>query len=225
MTKFAALCSATLIALSLSGVAGAQEQAAPSATAGREVAQARRQQPAPQQQQAQQQAQPTPSPEQIKEGARKLAKEIGWEKIPGDLFRRYQGTWVGNYWAYSLDGKLQQTSKTKVEFKIQKDGSMKMESYYFDLLSKSYFTAEVATYRINGDEVVVTIERGQGKTDRQVGHWNDGQLFLVSNIKDGVEHFRERIDGKRLLIDGFGVYGSLKGKDQHVFIGRYLREN
>ena len=215
MTRISALCMATLTIACLTATGGAQQADKPA-----EVAQAARKQAAP----AQQEPQKTPTPEQVKEGARKLAKQVSWEKVPSDLFRRYQGSWVGNYWAYSLDGKLQQTSKTKVDFTIQSDGSMKMESYYFDLLSKSYFTAEIATYRINGDEVSVTIERGQGKTDRQTGHFNDGQLFLVSNIKDGVEHFRERIDGKRLLVDGFGVYKGSKGNEQHVFIGRYLRE-
>ncbi len=214
MSKFWSVLLAASVVLAMNGVASAQKaQKIQRITAEQAQAAA-----------AQQPAEPTPTAEEIKAGAAKIKKAISWEKIPSDLFGKYEGTWAGNYWAYSLDGQLQQTSQAKVKFTIQSDGSMKMESYYFDMLSKSYFTGEIATYKNNGNSIDVTIERGKGKVDRQVGHWNDNQLFLTSNIKDGVEHFRERIDGKRMLVDGFGVYGSMKGDDKHVFIGRYLRE-
>ena len=69
------------------------------------------------------------------------------------------------------------------------------------------------------------IRRPTGKIAKQIGHYSDGQVFLQAQIDDGAEHFRERFDDKgRLLIDGFGVYGSTSGKDQHVFIGRFSRE-
>ena len=111
-----------------------------------------------------------------------------------------------------------------MEYARQGNNTMTMRSFSYDMISKTWVTEETATYRIEGDRVLVEIKRPTGKTAKQSGHYSDGQLFLQAEIEDGVEHFRERIDGKRLLIDGFGIYGSLKGKDHHVFIGRLVKE-
>ncbi len=170
-------------------------------------------------------AQPTPDPAKVKEGARKLSRQLATEKLPRDLFSRYAGKWSGNFWVYTIDGRLEQTSKSTIVFEPQGGGTMKMTTFYYDQISKAFVTGETSTYRIEGDTVVVETDRGKGKFERQVGRFNDGQLFFKSEIKDGVQHTRERVDGKRLLMDGFGVYGSLKGTDQHILIGRYLKEN
>ncbi|MGI8906757.1 MAG: lipocalin family protein [Candidatus Sumerlaeaceae bacterium] len=167
-------------------------------------------------------AKPTADKETIRKGAQKLSQEINAERIPGDLFQRYAGKWKGDFWVYSPAGKKEQSQAASVEYTLNGDGTMKMESFYFDRISKTWVTAETATYVNEGNSIRVTIKRPNGDVAKQTGHFNDGQLFLTADINDGVEHYRERIDGKRLLVDGFGVY---KGQaDSHVFIGRFLRE-
>lgn len=161
--------------------------------------------------------------ETIRKGAQKLSAEVNVEKVPSDLFRRYQGKWKGDFWVYSPSGKKEQSQAASIEYTMNGDGTMKMESFYFDRLSKTWVTAETATYVNEGNSVRITIRRPNNAVAKQTGYFNDGQLFLVADITDGVEHYRERIDGKRLLIDGFGVYTGPKS-DSHVFIGRFLRE-
>jgi hypothetical protein len=167
--------------------------------------------------------QPTPDKETIRKGAQKLAAEVNVEKIPSDLFRRYAGKWKGDFWVYSPTGQKEQSQAASVEYTVNGDGTMKMESFYNDRISKNWVTAETATYVNEGDKLRVTIKRPNGQIAKQTGRFNDGQLFLVADISDGVEHNRERVDGKRLLIDGFGVYFG-KNSDSHVFIGRFLKE-
>jgi hypothetical protein len=158
-------------------------------------------------------------------GARKLAQELNWDKVPRDLFRRYQGNWSGNFWVYSPLGKKEQVNKIQAEYSVQNDGSMRMITNSYDMISKTWVVQETATYTIQGDTVYVEIRRPNGEVSRQVGHWSDDQLFLQGQINDGVEHFRERVDSNgRLLVDGFGVYGPVKGNDHHIFIGRMTRE-
>lgn len=166
--------------------------------------------------------QPTPTREQIKAGAQKLKKAIDVEQVPGNLFQRYAGKWKGDFWVYSPSGKLEESKAASIQYTPQSDGTMKMETFYLDRISKTWVTAETATYVNEGRSVRVTIRRPNNSVSKQTGHFNDGQLFLMADINDGVEHYRERIDGKRLLVDGFGVY---KGAgDHHVFIGRFLKE-
>jgi hypothetical protein len=167
--------------------------------------------------------QATPDKETIRKGAQKLAAEMNVEKIPSDLFRRYAGKWKGDFWVYSPNGQKEQSQAASIEYTVNGDGTMKMESFYYDRISKNWVTAETATYVNEGDKLRVTIKRPNGQIAKQTGHFNDGQLFLLADISDGVEHYRERVDGKRLLIDGFGVYAS-KQSDSHVFIGRFLKE-
>jgi hypothetical protein len=167
----------------------------------------------------------TPTAEEVKKGAAKLNKELSYEKPPRDLFKGYAGKWKGNFWVYTLDGKLRQRANAEVTFTLQDDGSMKMESYLFDKLSQSFVIGEKAVYRIEGDKVLCNVTRGKDQVDKQVARFNDGQLFFETKVKDGVEHYRERIDGNRFLVDGFAVYGSLKGDDMHIFIARYLKAN
>jgi hypothetical protein len=188
----------------------------------------------PQQQMQQNQATPPPAEQagrsqpvdkqKIREGAAKLAKELNWDRPPADLFQRYAGAWVGHFWVYSPLGKKEEVHKVRIEYTPQSDGTLKMLTNSFDLLSKTWVVQESAVYSISGDTINVTITRPSGKASRQVGHYSDGEVFLQAQISDGVEHFRERIDGKRLLVDGFGVYDSLKSKNEHIFIGRFLKE-
>lgn len=167
------------------------------------------------------QTSPTPNPEHVK----KLKAALDWEKPPKDLFQRYAGTWQGDFWVYSVEGRLEQHNKMRLTYTPQPDGSLKMEMWSGDLLSKMWVTKVTATYTVEGDKILCTVTQPDGSTFKQVGHYNDGSVFFVSQIPDGVEHSRERIDGKRLLSDGFGVYGALKKKDAHVFIGRFLKQD
>lgn len=166
--------------------------------------------------------QPTPTREQIKAGAQKLKKAIDVEPVPKNLFQKYAGKWKGDFWVYTPSGKLEESKAASIEYTPQSDGTMKMETFYLDRISKTWVTAETATYVNDGNSVRVTIRRPNNSVSKQTGHYNDNSLFLLADISDGVEHYRERVDGKRLLVDGFGVY---KGSgDQHVFIGRFLKE-
>jgi hypothetical protein len=167
-------------------------------------------------------AQPTPTPDPAR--VKKLKAALNWEKPPKDLFQQYAGKWQGDFWVYSTDGKLEQHNKVRIEYTAQADGTLKMEMWSGDLISKTWVTEVQSTYSIDGDSIVSTVRQPSGKSFKQVGHFNDGSVFFVSQISDGVEHYRERIDGKRLLVDGFGVYGEPKKKDHHVFIGRFLRQ-
>lgn len=167
------------------------------------------------------QAQETPTKEEIRKGAARLKKQLEPERIPSNLFDRYVGTWNGDFWVYSPSGQLEEIKSVRIEYKKADKNTLTMETFYADRLSKQWIVAETATYANHGDSVKVSIQRPSGDIATQTGHYNDGQLFLVADIKDGIEHYRERIDGQRLLVDGFGVYG---GKDSHVFIGRFLRQ-
>lgn len=178
------------------------------------------------------QAQPELSPQeqdkarqQAESQARRVASKMTWDKVPGNLFRQYAGKWEGNFWVYGNDGRKRQVQKVTVQYAPQRDGTMHMESFNFDLVSKQWVTSEKAIYTVSGDTVTVTVSTMTGKSHTQMGHYSDGQLFLKSNIKDGIEHFRERVRGNELLIDGYGVYGSVKGDDHNVFIGRLKRTN
>lgn len=166
-------------------------------------------------------AQKTPSKEEIRKGAARLKSQMAPERIPGNLFDRYEGTWNGDFWVYSPTGTLEESKSVRIEYKKAGKNTLNMETFYADRISKQWVVAETATYTNNGDSISVSIRRPSNDVATQTGHYNDGQLFLVANIKDGVEHYRERIDGQRLLVDGFGVYG---GSDSHVFIGRFVRQ-
>ncbi len=167
------------------------------------------------------QAQKTPTKKEIQEGAARLKTQMAPERIPGNLFDRYEGVWNGDFWVYSPTGQLEESKSVKIEYKKTGKNTLSMETFYADRLGKQWIVAETATYTNNGDSVDVSILRPSNDTATQTGRYNDGQLFLVANIKDGVEHYRERIDGQRLLVDGFAVYG---GSDSHVFIGRFVRQ-
>ncbi|MCX7018896.1 MAG: lipocalin family protein [bacterium] len=169
--------------------------------------------------------QKAPDEKEIKAAARKIAKQMSWDAVPNDLFQRYAGKWQGTFWVYSLVGKKQQVNRVQINYEPQNDGTMKMTTLSFDMISKVWVTEETATYTIKGDTIIVEIKRPTGQTQKQTGHYSDGQLFFKGEIDDGAEHFRERISGKDLLVDGFGVYGSFKGADHHIFIGRFKREN
>lgn len=168
--------------------------------------------------------QPTPDKETIRRGAQKLRAQLETEKIPGDLFRRYAGKWKGDFWVYSPEGKLEESKSVSLEFTPGSGGTMKMESFSFDRISRTWVIAETATYENQGDSVQVTIQRPNTSVSHQTGRYNDGQLFLTNQGREGMEHFRERVDGKRLLIDGFGAYPAKQGGEYHVFIGRFLKE-
>ena len=160
-----------------------------------------------------------------KAGAARLRQQLSWDKIPSNLFKNYEGKWNGHFWAYSPLGKKEQVNQVSIEYTRQSDTLMAMKTFSYDMISKTWVTEETATYQIEGDRILVQIRRPTGKIAKQIGHYSDGQVFLQAQIDDGAEHFRERFDDKgRLLIDGFGVYGSTSGKDQHVFIGRFSRE-
>lgn len=167
------------------------------------------------------QAQKTPTKEEIKKGAARLKTQMAPERIPGNLFDNYEGIWNGDFWVYSPQGQLEESKSVKIEYKKTGKNTLSMETFYADRLGKQWIVAETATYTNTGDAVEVSILRPSNETAMQTGRFNDGQLFLVANIKDGVEHYRERIDGQRLLVDGFAVYG---GSDSHVFIGRFVRQ-
>lgn len=167
------------------------------------------------------QATKTPSKDEIRKGAARLKTQLAPERVPGNLFDRYEGTWTGDFWVYSPQGSLEESKSVRIEYKKSGKNTLAMETFYADRISKQWVVAESATYTNEGDSVKVSIRRPSSDVATQTGHFNDGQLFLVANIQDGVEHYRERIDGQRLLVDGFGVYG---GKDSHVFIGRFVRQ-
>lgn len=168
---------------------------------------------------------PTPTKEEIKAGAAKLQKQLNWEPLPRDIFSRYVGKWKGYFYVFSPQGKKQGAQSVQLEFTLQQDGTMKMSSLSYDLVSKSYVVGEEAVYSREGDTVYVDVKQPNGTTTRQIGHFNDDHLFLQADIKDGVEAMRERIDGKRFLMDGFGVYdGGKNGREARHFIGRFLRE-
>lgn len=166
-------------------------------------------------------ARETPTKEEIRKGAARLKTQLAPERIPGNLFDRYEGTWNGDFWVYSPTGNLEESKSVRIEYKKTGKNTLTMETFYADRISKQWVVAETATYTNNGDSVKVSIRRPSNDIATQTGRYNDGQLFLVADINDGIEHYRERIDGQRLLVDGFGVYG---GKDSHVFIGRFLRQ-
>lgn len=179
--------------------------------------------PAPAEQAAQQgPAAPTRTPDPAV--VEQLKKELAWESVPKDLFKRYAGKWIGNFWVYSPVGKKEQVQQVQIEYIPESDGSMTMRTHSYDMLSKAWVVQETARYSVEGDKVQVEIRRPTGKIARQNGHFKDGQLFLQAEITDGAEHFRERIDGNRLLIDGYGIYMPLKNKDQHIFIGRFKKQ-
>lgn len=167
------------------------------------------------------QVQKTPTKDEIKKGAARLKTQMAAERIPGNLFDNYVGTWSGDFWVYSPSGQLEETKSAKIEYKKTGKNTLSMETFYADRLGKQWIVAETATYTNTGDAVQVSILRPSNDTATQTGHFNDGQLFLMANITDGVEHFRERIDGQRLLVDGFAVYGD---GGSHVFIGRFVRQ-
>lgn len=163
---------------------------------------------------------PTPDPKRVQQ----LARELNWEAVPKNLFQRYAGKWTGHFFVYTTLGKKQQVQRMTIEFTPQSDGTMKMQVFYFDLVSKTWVTQESAVYSVKGDTINVEITRQDGSKGKQVGHYSDEQVFFEGQISDGVEHFRERITkDNRFLIDGFAIYGSLKSKDRHVFIGRLER--
>lgn len=166
-------------------------------------------------------AQATPTKEEIRKGAQRIKTQMAPERIPGNLFDRYEGTWNGDFWVYSPHGHLEESKSVRIEYKKTDKNTMTMETFYADRISKQWVVAETATYTKDGSTVNVSIRRPSNDLASQTGHYNDGQLFLVANISDGIEHYRERIDGQRLLVDGFGVYG---GNDSHVFIGRFVRQ-
>lgn len=164
-----------------------------------------------------------PTKEDVQADEKKLKRELNWEKPPADLFQRYAGVWDGNYWVYSTQGRKEQISKVRIKFEPVSSNTMKATTVSYDQVSRQFLPAESSIYRIQGDTITVETTEQGGKVSRQAGHFQDGYIFSESKIKDGVEHFREKVDGKRLLIDGFGVYDSKTGKDQHVFIGRLLK--
>lgn len=223
--SFGGIAQAGLISSIRDKITGGEEQPQPA------------QQQYQQQPQAQgqvQQAQGTPPPAEkpvdkrskaeIKASAAKLKQELNWERPPADLFQRYAGKWKGQFWVYSPLGRKEEFHKVEITYVPRSDGSMTMETHSLDAISNQWIVEESAVYTISGDTINVTITRPNGSISKQIGHYSDNQLFLQAQINDGVEHFRERIDGKRLLVDGFGVYGGTKSKNQHIFIGRFLKE-
>jgi hypothetical protein len=174
--------------------------------------------------------QPTPTPEEqaamkkrAEASARRIARQMSWDAVPRDLFRRYAGRWEGNFWVYSPVGRKKQSQKVVVEYTPQSNGTLLMETRSLDLVSKQWIVQESAVYSVDGDTVTITVTRPNGSKQTQTGHYSDDQLFVRSNIKDGVEHYRERIRGNELLVDGYGVYGKISGDDHNVFIGRLRR--
>lgn len=170
-----------------------------------------------------QQPEKTPTKAEIKAGAARLTRAMVPENVPGNLFGRYQGVWSGDFVVYTPDGRMEEFKKVRMEFKSTGRKQMTMETFYFDKISETYVVAETAVYENNTKDVKVTIRRPNGEQATQTGRWNDGQLFLKADIRDGVEHFRERIQDNRMLVDGFAVYND-KPNDVHVFIGRFTRE-
>ncbi len=200
----------------LSGLLGKENKSAEPAPGGKASGSAPKQATTPQDAATT----PTPDPERVE----KLRKAIEWEKPPKDLLDRYVGTWQGDFWAYTVDGKLEQHNKVRMTFTKQGDGSLKMEMWSGDLLSKMWVTKLTATYTIQGDRIICTVQQPDGSTFKQIGHYNDNSVFFVSDTPKAVEHSRERIDGKRFLTDGFGVYERLSKNNAHVFIGRFLKQ-
>lgn len=150
------------------------------------------------------------------------ASEGGRSSVPSNLFSRYAGKWTGDFWVYSPDGVLQESKSVMIEYKPS-GKNMTMETFYLDRISKQWVVAETATYTNNGGSVKVSIRRPNSEMASQTGYYTNGSLFLTSdNIKSGVEQYRETLDGQRLLVDGFGIYGDVK--DSHVFIGRFVRQ-
>lgn len=170
--------------------------------------------------------QQTPTQEQIKKGAAKLAKQLNHERIPGDLFRQYAGTWKGWFYTYTLDGRSTGRQAVQMQCDLQSDGSLLVRAMYFDKLAQQFVLGESYHYqKVDPSTIKVTITRASNDTQTQTGHFNDGSLFLRGNIADGVEGSRERIDGNRLLMDGFSVYFNKKGEnDVHHHVARLTRE-
>ncbi len=173
--------------------------------------------------------QATPTREQIKKGAAKLAKQLDVERIPSDLFKRYAGNWEGNFYTYSPDGRHNARQAVRVQAEIQSDGSLLCRAMYFDKLAQQFVLGESYLYqKVDAGTVRVTITRASNQTDTQTGHYNDGYLFLQGDISDGVESFREKIDGNRWLVDGFTMYNMGKGKkgsgDLSHHLARLVRE-
>lgn len=172
--------------------------------------------------------QATPTAEQIKTGAAKLEKQIVQEKIPSNLFKQYVGTWRGWFYTYSPSGKTEVRQSVQLQADLQSDGSLMVKAMYFDKLAQQFVLGESYHYKkTDASTVRVTITRATNERSTQTGYFNDGSLFLVGDIKDGVESNRERIDGNRWLMDGFSYYDPRKSgapRDAHHHIARLTRE-
>lgn len=155
-------------------------------------------------------------------GVNSSSNTSGKSTIPSGLFARYAGKWTGDFWVYSPDGILQESKRVLIEFK-NSGKNLSMETFYLDRISKNWVVAETATYTNQGNKVKVSIRRPNNEMASQTGYYSNGSLFLTSdNVKNGVEHYRETIDGQRLLLDGFGIYGN--ANDSHIFIGRFVKQ-
>lgn len=171
--------------------------------------------------------QKTPTPEQIKAGAAKLSRQLGHERIPANLFKQYVGTWRGWFYTYTPDGQAKGRQSVQLQCELQSDGSLHVRAMYFDRLAQQFVLGESYVYqKVSPDTVRVTITRANNEKSYQTGHYNDGSLFLQGEISDGIESYRERIDGNRWLMDGFSYYDSKKKgvRDAHHHIARLTRE-
>jgi hypothetical protein len=173
-------------------------------------------------------ARPTPS-----QGARvstpanrEVQTALSTEKIPRDALTRYVGRWKGSFWVYAPTGKLLERKTVQVDCVMTPDSHMTMTTHMFDLVGRKLVVVETSTYQISSpDTIRVSIQRPTGKVETQTGRWNDDALFLTSVRNDGMEHIRERISDGRLLLDGYGIYGSHKDlSKQTVFVGRLKKE-
>lgn len=164
---------------------------------------------------------------QVKAGARKLELQLNAEKVPRDLFARYVGTWKGNSYVYTPGGRNVGRQAVEVIFAMKGDGTLEGKAKSFDRLAQQFVVAESYSYRmLDASSVRISITRPTGQTDTQTGRFNDGALILAADIKDGVETYRERVDGDRLLIDGVTVIDGQKGaaRDVRHIVVRLVRD-
>lgn len=165
-------------------------------------------------------AQPAPDKEAIRKGAARLKSSMVPERVPGDLFSLYSGTWNGTLNVYSPTGDVLETHAVVIECRPSGKSLVK-ETYYVDRNTKQPVLAETATYTNEGSAVSIVSVSPEGNAQQRSAKYNDRQLFITGQAGSGLVHFRERFsEGRALLVDGFDY----RGGTTKVHVGRYTRQ-
>lgn len=164
--------------------------------------------------------QATPDKETIRKGAARLKNNMVQERVPGNLFDLYSGTWKGTINIYSAKGDVLESHAAEVVCRPS-GGTMVKETYFIDRDSKQPILASTANYVNDGSAVKIVSSLPDGSSQQSSGHYNDRQLFIVSLNGNRLTHSRERLaDGNRMLIDGFDYNAG----NTKVTVGRLTRQ-